>query len=474
MHFPTIALLENLVPELANLAHCHKSHPKQIANFSALMHNAARLWTIERSLYDSDSDFFVEIEEEWFECVTWINKLKDKIPELEHKSLAYFLLGDRTELHRKQWKEDITRRYKIERDILDNILSLPLFKVSARTLRNNFKRLSSLKKSETERGKYQKIANSLPDKLSNLMAGNFDRFTTVNNELLEFFNDGISTIAELLLTKLNGTQRFFIQADYIASEELQDIVGDWSDNLKEVWKEEVVCPIKIKYLSASKNKISSYIIYPVSIHYYQRAYYLYAFGETPERHNKLSPKNLSLPFGWYSYRLERILNLGKLSWDDSPIAQSLKSEIYSGDRVNYPYTPEYIHEQLELAYGFSFYREAKTMLLRFEPDYECRYIKNTVRHQTFEKVEDVKEVKYLLLEQIKIETDPVLKERQKQLLDKVMLNPEDAYYKLRYRVGDNDVIMRLRSWGHNVEVISPWDLRSQIQEELEKTCNLYQ
>jgi CRISPR-associated protein (TIGR03985 family) len=472
MSLPTISALEEFVPELARLANCQKSERKQIDNFSTLLKNAGRLWTIERSLYDANSDFFVEIEQEWFDCITWIEKFWDKIPDVQDKTLEYFVLGEYTTFDKNQWEKEIIKRYQISREILQNILFNRLFKVTNRTLRNNFKQLTKLNKLklkylDSTKCKYKKVISSSQNKSNNLDLNPSNDCAIAENDLSNFLNDGISTIAELLTTKINGYRRFFIQAEYVVSEDLQCLAADWADNLRELWKQDLVSPIQINYRSASKNTLDRYIVYPVSIHYYQRAYYLYAFGETPDRTNCQALE-------WYSYRLERILSLQELTWDFSDTTRLLGMQIYTGDRINYSYTPDYIQEQLELAYGLSFYRKPNTMLLRFDRDYYQRQIKDTIRHSTFEKIEDIIEVKNLIIELLRAETDKNTSRRQEKLLAKVKCASEDAYYKLSYRVGDNDVIVRLRSWGSNVEVILPWDLRTLIKEDIEKNYRSYQ
>jgi CRISPR-associated protein (TIGR03985 family) len=470
MPFPTITALEELVPELARLANTPKSNQTQIDNFSTILQNAARLWTIERSLYDYDSDFFVDIEQEWFNCITWSEKFWDKIPDVQNKNLEYFLLGEYTTFAKNQWQQSVIKRYQINSKILYEVLSSQIFQVTNRTLRNNFKQLSKLarprlKKLDNLKGKYKK--NLVTFSENNLDSTNNNDYDTIANDLSNFLNDGISTIAELLISKINGEQRLFLQTEYVASENIQYLAADWADNLRELWKQDLISPIQIKYRSASQNTINSYVVYPVALHYYQRAYYLYAVGETPTRTN-------SQTFQWYSYRLERILFLKELTWNFSDTTKLLKTQIYPSDRINYCYTPTYIQKQLELAYGLSFYRQTNTMLLRFDRDYYQRQIKDTIRHSTFEKIADLTEVRNFIIQQLKSETNKGKKHEQEKLLAKVEQNCEDAYYKLRYRVDDNDVLVRLRSWGSNVEVILPWDLRQQMKQELEKACNFYE
>jgi CRISPR-associated protein (TIGR03985 family) len=38
---------------------------------------------------------------------------------------------------------------------------------------------------------------------------------------------------------------------------------------------------------------------------------------------------------------------------------------------------------------------------------------------------------------------------------------------------DNNIVMRLRAWGPNVEVILPWHFRQRMTEDVEATYKLY-
>jgi hypothetical protein len=146
MSLPTITTLEELVPELARLANYPKSDQKQIDNFLNLIQNAVRLWIIEQSFYDFNSDFFVEIDQEWFDCITWIDKLWTKIPDVQNKKLEDLLLGEYPLFYQQKWQEQIIARYQLSSENLQQILSSYIFKVTQRTLRNNFKRLAQLAK----------------------------------------------------------------------------------------------------------------------------------------------------------------------------------------------------------------------------------------------------------------------------------------------------------------------------------------
>lgn len=237
MAFPDPKVLEELLPELSRLAHTSKTESNKINNFCQRMKTAARLWTIKQSLSNPNSDFFIEIESEEFKCADWEKLFFDKIPEAKNLTLADFLLAEYTSVYIQSWKKSIIKRYQIEAEVLDRLLSSKIFIVDSRTFRNHFKRLTEVKqpvlaKIESSQGKYKKV------KLQKEVTDNYSLTNIWENteeDILSFFNDGLSTIAELLLTKIKGQQRLFIHTDYVVTEELQDVAGDWADNLKENW-----------------------------------------------------------------------------------------------------------------------------------------------------------------------------------------------------------------------------------------------
>jgi CRISPR-associated protein (TIGR03985 family) len=114
------------------------------------------------------------------------------------------------------------------------------------------------------------------------------------------------------------------------------------------------------------------------------------------------------------------------------------------------------------------------MLLRFNRDFSQRHIQDTNRHPTFTAINKQERVTKFVTEQLKLET-ALTTQQQQSLLTKVQNAFDDYdYYTLDYRVGDNNVIMRLRAWCPNVEVILPWKLRQRMKEDIEKTWKLYE
>ena len=110
--------------------------------------------------------------------------------------------------------------------------------------------------------------------------------------------------------------------------------------------------------------------------------------------------------------------------------------------------------------------------MRFNQEFDQRYMKDTIRHQTFAEIADIESVKNLIVEQLT--PDKEQQSLQVQLFNKIARAQNDAYYSLRYRVGDNNVIMRLRAWGFNVEVLLPWELRQRMKVDMEKNWKLYE
>ena len=451
---PSLQRLEQLVPELLqakNVKHC-----------LSLLKTAALRWVIIRSLYDSACDFQVKFEQQWFKAVHWQEQLSQQLPLDQHLTVEELLFAEFTEITKQQFLVFLKKRYHLNQTEINQFLNNFPLQVEGKTIRNNFTALSQLRDNFLEK---QGQGNYRLQKLERIL--DFLGFSQISNEvqsltsaddyygLLDFLTSDISTIAELLLVKINQQQRLFIHNDYVVAEELRELAADWADRLKEIWKEEPVPPIQISYHSASLNKKEKYLVYPVCLYYYQRAYYLCAFGQAPICLNKNQIQ-------WYNYRLERISKILKLSWHDNNLPFS--SEQIIDHQKNY--SPGYIQSQLAAAYGFDFYQKPEIMLLRFERDFARRYIDNSFRHQTFEKIEDLEEVISIISQ-----SGEQLKEL---LIVRVKEFPDSIYYLLSYRKNDNNVIMRLRAWGSMVEVLLPIDLRLQMEEDLKKTWQFYQ
>ena len=159
-----------------------------------------------------------------------------------------------------------------------------------------------------------------------------------------------------------------MHVDYAVSP--QDIDQDWPHNFKTLWEQDPTPIITLKYTSVSLHQEVTRIVYPVCIYYYQRAIYLCAYGQTPKDKQEVN---------WYNYRLDRILAVTPMTWEDTTIPDALKA-LQAGGIL---FTPDYIDLQLREAMGFDFYQPKQTMILRFDQDYSEKYIDESFRHQTF-------------------------------------------------------------------------------------------
>lgn len=463
MPFPSPSVLEKLVPELAILAGSGKTRPQQIANFATLMQTGVLRWLIEKSLYETESDFFIDFEAEWFDCATWLNRFCQKIASAKQRTIEYYLFYEYTDFYRERWLQNVRERYQVDRQILTEILEKKLFALTDKSLRNNFQKLAKsdppkLIKSGERRGKYKKQSDYLGRDRNEALQ--YDDLLTLEESFWDLLDDGVSAIAQLLLAKIQGSQRLFIHADYIFKAETQEVAEDWVEKLRIIWQSNPVLPIRIRYYSASNNTTNNYSVYPVCLQYYQRGYYLTAVGDSPQIQISVKPQ-------WYNYRLDRVLDLEELTWDYSERLKLLKQQIYQGKNLYYCYTPDWILEQLDIAYGFDFYRPSATMLLRFDRDYEQKYIKNTLRHQSFQEISNPKELIAIFNEhQASIPT-----KTWQRIIERFSIS---SYYQLDYRLGDHHIMMRLLSWRNSVEVILPLRLREKVKKEIEKMYKIYQ
>ncbi len=241
-------------------------------------------------------------------------------------------------------------------------------------------------------------------------------------------------------------KRIFLHLDYILSPEKQESVDTYQEQLESLWHRHEGGIVQFKYWMAAEERKVQLTLYPVCLHYVRRAKYMSAYG--------IDPKG---EFGWHNYRLDRIASkrLTILAWGDPSVPKPLKELWHTGQLP----TSEDVESQLEEAWGFDFYLPRELLILRFPPAFARWYVDNTERHPTFEPIA-YKQLRSLIAKEV---SDS--QERQ-QLLEIVKkCSPEDAYYRAWIRTGDINVIMRLRDWRPNGEVIAPLSIRERLKLE---------
>ncbi len=351
---------------------------------------ALRLWVILRSLYGDESDpvrlqlagkFTYSDWRKLFFTQTDQHHKNYTIP-IAHdskcpcaKTLVDWLFDAKMGCNSEEWRGDFLKLYPLSEGEFNNLLSegiipegkskgqkrLPngrLFAITSKNIQYNLQTLAELGWLELSQEYYEikpkRKSKSKQKSLSNPIPRNSSYFYQKVTELPKFHFGGYlhdygkfisqpdcGEIANNYLAPINGIPRFVMHVEYVVSQEAKDRSSDLQEQLKQIWQEIPVCPISILYDSASLARQGKRIIYPVCIYYFQRAPYLCAFGQTPKNKNDI---------GWYNYRLDRIKELVKLSWDNEDIPSILKIK-YQNHKLP---LPSDIEESMVNSWGLIF------------------------------------------------------------------------------------------------------------------------
>jgi CRISPR-associated protein (TIGR03985 family) len=370
-----------------------------------------------------------------------------------------------------QWQQDLQKHIPIPENILQQVLKDRLFAKTRRTLQNDIKFLKEKQciKSEDSLSKKPNIIERV-EHLPHWIGAEFTHpqnegsvITNLNLnptdladlaqalDMIAFLDPKLDPIADKISLEVAGTRRVFLHLDYIVPENIQFEADDFQEKLQENWRSDEIKPIEFIYRSARLGEREC-LAYPVCIYYVQRAKYLCAYGINPDGN-----------MNWYSYRLERIKSEEFLEWSDDRVPQFLWNKYHNN---NLP-QPAEVQESIKKVWGFDFYQPACLMLLRFHRNFHDSYIKDTFRHETFTPIKSSMQI----IELIQKSADN--SSEAKHLIEIVQRLPQDAYYTAKYRQNDNNVIMRLRAWGPNVEVLLPTELRSRMAKDIQETSKLY-
>lgn len=364
-------------------------------------------------------------------------------------------LFSQTGIIEADWKKSLISHVGIKESKLNQLLKERLFAVTRRSLQGDLEILENLGWLIYKNKKYFSV-NEFP--LRPLSVKDEASKAKFNAFELNFLHDDLVGIAQNHSQEISGIQRFFVHLDYVIPKSTIDLVENWQWELKELWEKIPVPPIQITYSSAKIKNTVDCIVYPICIYYVQRAVYLCAFGDSPKHDNH-----------WYNFRLDRIQKIKSLKWTNSAIPENLKQHYQQKILPK----PSAIALKMSQAWGFDFYLPSTLMLLRFDRDFAQRYVKGTERHDTFKQI-SYQQARDLIKQQIE-------QTQQKKLLLETLANrsSKDAYYQafIRYKYKterDNNVIMRLRAWRPNCEVLLPVELRNEMIEEIQNETNFYQ
>lgn len=415
-----------------------------------------RLWVWLRWLYAGDRTLPEPFA--FADCRDWFfsgsHPKGEQVPALHDphcpcaKTTAQWLFAPDAAVTEAEWQQDFQQYEAMPKPDLNRLLNSRLFAVTRRSLAADLQelaRLGWLQYSERDRS-YRRVVQfpAYPG------ARQLARPTTTQAiDPLQFLQPDLGAIAQNHAGNVRGIQRFFLHLDYIIPSHKLDQVDDWQDNLRQVWEQDPIPPLQLKYQSARQQQTVEPIVYPVCIYYAQRSVYLCGF-------------NPELPHQWYNFRLDRIEQCDRLSWTDAKIPPALSLCYQKGTLP----TPFDIQMELDKAWGFDFYLPSRQMVLRFNRDFHDRYVADTFRHATFEAI-DRGQVTQLIRQHQDLN-------QRRSLLQVLKSRPvKDAYYQVCYRDGDTNIRHRLRAWRPHVEVLLPWHLRWEIAQEVETEFEFY-
>lgn len=443
---------------------------------------AIRLWVWLHLLYGRDRVLLPEpfTYADWRDAFFKATHPKGDAKPLLHdlhcpcaKTTVAWLFG-KLQMTQQEWQQDlqqVSRQQAIQQQVrlleqsLDRHGALPpefktwleetrLFGVTGRTLRNDLKALVEIHWLKQVDQHYYRVQEfpTCPVAASDTHEG--PRGLFANPSLECFTQPDLAAIAHNLSHEINGYQRFFVHLEYVVPTQKIDRVDDWQHQLRQIWHRECIPPVQICYRGAGQTTSCSVVVYPVCLYYYQRGPYLCAYGATPQTG--------ASSLNWRNYRLDRIEALMPLAWEDARVPEALRQM----QTCNTLPTPEDVQTYMDEAWGFDYYQPPQLLLLRFDQEWDDRYIQGTIRHTTFRPV---------AYDRVGRLIQQHLQGKPQELLLQVWQarSPKDAYYQAWYRQDDPNVRQRLRAWRPRVEVFLPWSLRQRTAREIRQEQQLY-
>ncbi|NEZ58585.1 TIGR03985 family CRISPR-associated protein [Leptolyngbyaceae cyanobacterium CCMR0081] len=402
-----------------------------------------------------------------------------KVPELTahcdldcccQRSLATWLMDSDPAFSLIDWQQQIMCLSHLPKAAIDTALAACPFATVHRSIRNDLSHLADLGWLAGEsKGRFRtlephhwpQLQMQAPMPLGNLsVAQTWEVLRSL--ESISFVQPNLNVIVQSLWEQLTSQQsvttveperRIFIHLDYILSEAMQEQVDTLQEQIEQLWRSGGGV-IQFNYWRSPEDTVPI-TVYPVCLHYSRRAKYLSAYGDDPTG-----------VFGWHNYRLDRITSsrLTVFVWGDPQVPESLRAMRRMGQLP----TSENVNAALDQAWGFNFYLPRRLLIMRFPSEFARWYVEQTERHSTFQPV-DYQALPGLIKQAIGDSDE------QATVLDILARrNPQDAYYRAWIRLGDINIVMRLRDWRPKGEVIAPLALRQRMQAEVDAELRHYQ
>lgn len=386
------------------------------------------------------------------------------------------------------WVKTLSTYHGLEQHNLETTLTKPLFAIVHRALRDDLKYLTAqgwLQKGDP-RGWQTLPFDTCPRPPQHLNQSSLISHWSVEQtwqfmgliEQISFIQPNLDTIFEDLYQALierqhpqsdhledretisiSNAKRVFLHFDYAIPDDVRDHTDTLQDAIMSHWQQGEEVVIQFDYLLADSGQQVNVIVHPVCFHYLKRAKYLSAYGLDPEQ-----------KIGWHNYRLDRVISdtFVFLNWDDPPVPPELQL-LY---RQNALKTPVNVSDELERAWGITFYQPRQLLIIRFPQSFARWYVTETKRHDTFEQI-PLKQIPGLVRRSSlsQAEQDKILA----ILHNPKGMKPQDfTYFRAYIRSNDINLIMRLREWRPKGEVIAPLSLRERMMSEALQELQQYQ
>ncbi|NJO19991.1 MAG: TIGR03985 family CRISPR-associated protein [Spirulinaceae cyanobacterium RM2_2_10] len=242
-------------------------------------------------------------------------------------------------------------------------------------------------------------------------------------------------------------QRIFVHSDYVLGDALQTKVAGYQKQVEKLWRDADGGVVQFE-TAANDGSKETIVGYPVCFHYARPAKYLSIYTET------------SNGLGWANYRLDRLTSLKVLSWSSSDVPKPLKELHEQGELPQ----PDVVEAELAAAWGFEVSAPRELLVVRFPAQFASWAVENVACQPTFEQVAYTDLAK--LVEAEASDGKAVASLIQGKSAD-------DVYYRAWIRSGDPSVILQLRDWRPECEVLAPTALREQMAAEAKQELALY-
>ncbi|MEH1896962.1 MAG: TIGR03985 family CRISPR-associated protein [Nostoc sp.] len=415
------------------------------------------------------------------------NKKQQKAEEREKAKENIYLLQQLTiediwyqmfylQAERHKWIDDFKYFYKISVSEIQHLLQLRPFDSQGDNFTNQTRLyrldfqislanaekthwLKAIYDSEQKlTGNYFKVDSWLQLIPESLEKNNHQQFNSEVNS--EYINN--EELADFITRFANNTQkRLLFAAEFIMSANIKKQKYNALINTLELnWsKSDSVKPLKITYKKFQTSPVITTIIFPVIFYYIKRGPYLYAIRPTEFEDEK---------YYWEGYRLDRILDVEILDWDNEQIPVKLRE---LKDENQLP-TPEDVEDSLDAdTLGYAFWKTQKMMFVRFERNHYRNYIQDTSRQKIF------KEINFQNFQELNSDLERFFNNKEITLILQSLrgqINEKYVFCIAKFYEEDIDVFLRILIWGKNVKVILPSELKDKIFQEIQSTMKQYQ